>query len=333
MAKITRKQLKIFAGDAANNGQFGSAKVGTKIESNDPDTIQALAAYDGGWEEAVISSDQLPPLEEMQGLQYLFSYHIAYILQEGVAEWNSQTDYYTNSLVKFAGTTQFYASITDNNINNLPTDVSNWAFCYDAKKVAYSDNDESVDNEIAVFDGTEGRKIKRTSFSGILKAASGVLSAVSQVSIAAGGTGQSNAASAFNALKQAATTAVSGVLEIATNAEMKTGSATDKALVPSNYGGQQSKATKGYQVLPGGITLQWGTISGALLNQAFISETFALTFPNACLNVTGSIHRSTTVTGTVSLVFRNDTVSGFQVAGDQDTTVSTGDIHWFAVGY
>lgn len=51
--------------------------------------------------------------------------------------------------------------------------------------------------------------------------------------IALGGTGQITAAAAFSALKQAATTSATGVIEIATTAEVQTGSATDLAVVPS----------------------------------------------------------------------------------------------------
>ena len=54
------------------------------------------------------------------------------------------------------------------------------------------------------------------------------------LAVADGGTGQSTAAAAFNALKQAATTEATGVLEIATDAEAVAKTATDKALVSSN---------------------------------------------------------------------------------------------------
>ena len=49
-----------------------------------------------------------------------------------------------------------------------------------------------------------------------------------------GGTGQSTAANAFGALKQDATTAATGVVELATDAETVTGAATDKVTTPAN---------------------------------------------------------------------------------------------------
>lgn len=61
------------------------------------------------------------------------------------------------------------------------------------------------------------------------------------VAIADGGTGASTAAAAFAALKQAATTSASGVLEIALSSEINTGTDNTRAITPdglagSNYG-------------------------------------------------------------------------------------------------
>lgn len=84
MAKLTRKTLEVFANNTANIGQFGSAQVGTKLLTTDPETIQALAAYANGWDDAVISGERLPTLEEMNGLFYLLSYMIVANNEAGV---------------------------------------------------------------------------------------------------------------------------------------------------------------------------------------------------------------------------------------------------------
>jgi len=125
MAKIERKNLKIFAKDAANNGQFGSAQVGTKVTTQDPETVQALDAWNQGWINSVIGGSKLPPLEELQSTTFVPTYHLAYIFQEGVPEWNGETTYYIGSWVKSGGT--IYKSLTDNNLNNSIPDVVNWA--------------------------------------------------------------------------------------------------------------------------------------------------------------------------------------------------------------
>ncbi|HTH11156.1 MAG TPA: hypothetical protein VMA55_16425 [Acidovorax sp.] len=53
------------------------------------------------------------------------------------------------------------------------------------------------------------------------------------LAIAKGGTGQTSAAAAFNALKQGATTTATGVVELATNAEALAGTDTDRPITPA----------------------------------------------------------------------------------------------------
>lgn len=126
MANLTRKQQKVFAESAVNNGQFGSLQLGTKILTSDTDIIQALAAYDNGWDDATLSSEELPAIEEMQGLQFLFSRQIAYLLNKGIPEWEVNTEYFIGDIQREVGGTNLYRSITDNNIGNVVTDVVNW---------------------------------------------------------------------------------------------------------------------------------------------------------------------------------------------------------------
>lgn len=66
---------------------------------------------------------------------------------------------------------------------------------------ASTNTSTSVDGEVALFNGTSGKSIKRgNSLTGVVKAASGVLSAAAQLAIADGGTGQATAAAARKAL-------------------------------------------------------------------------------------------------------------------------------------
>ena len=59
------------------------------------------------------------------------------------------------------------------------------------------------------------------------------------VAIANGGTGQTTALAAFNALKQNATDTVTGVVELATDAEAQTGTSTSVVLTPANMKASQ----------------------------------------------------------------------------------------------
>lgn len=129
MARITRKQQKIFAENATNNGVFGSLQGNDPTISSDPDAIQGRSAYSNGWNDATYSAELLPPLEEFQALQYLFSRQLAYLMQDGISEWDTNTTYYKGSLVKVIqvdGSFILYTSLIDNNTGNLVTDTTKW---------------------------------------------------------------------------------------------------------------------------------------------------------------------------------------------------------------
>ena len=131
MPRITRKQQKIFAESASNNGVFGSLQAADPTLSSDPDTIQGRSAYAQGWNDATFSSELLPPLEEFQALQYVFSRQIAYIMQEGIPEWDSSTTYYKGNIVKIVSGDEYtlFESIVDNNTGNLTSDTTKWKVC------------------------------------------------------------------------------------------------------------------------------------------------------------------------------------------------------------
>lgn len=134
MPKITRKLQKIFALGSANTGQFGSALAGTKVLTDDPDIVQALAAWEEGWLDAVIGPQTLPTYEEDQGVKFVTTYQLAYLFQEGVPEYLATETYYANSVVKQPGTFNLYGSLTDGNIGNALTDTANWAFLQNLQK-------------------------------------------------------------------------------------------------------------------------------------------------------------------------------------------------------
>lgn len=133
MPRITRKQQKIFAESATNNGVFGSLQASDPTISSDPDTIQGRPAFANGWDDATYSAEKLPPLEEFQALQYLFSRQLAYLFQDGIGEWNASTTYYKGGLVKtISGTdVKIYSSLVDNNTNNQTTDTTKWSVIID----------------------------------------------------------------------------------------------------------------------------------------------------------------------------------------------------------
>lgn len=131
MTKLTRLTAKIFGetanatGDDPAIGQFGSGKAGTYIGTGDVATIQSLPAWNNGWVDAVTPSQQFPALPEMTGVHKVLSYQNAYLLQQGIAEWDSATTYYTNNFCAKDG--KIYFSKTNSNLNNNPaSDTVNW---------------------------------------------------------------------------------------------------------------------------------------------------------------------------------------------------------------
>lgn len=151
MPRLTRVHQKVFASNASNNGVFGSLQAGNPQTSNDVATLQSLAAFENGWDDAIEQGDKLPPLEEFQGIQYGISYQQAYMLQEGIAEWDASTPYYKGSLTKSISGTSFklYCSLQDNNTGNIVTNTSYW------KKVMDSDDLYAFDSSVVHKTGNE----------------------------------------------------------------------------------------------------------------------------------------------------------------------------------
>lgn len=120
MAKIERKTQKIFAGNAATDelAVFGSMITGTPVYNDDIEALQS-EAYTEGWK-AAVAANEAPFMEEMNAVQYGFSKQLAYLFQQGIAEWDAGTTYYLNSFCQVGGV--IYKSMQDENINHSPAD-------------------------------------------------------------------------------------------------------------------------------------------------------------------------------------------------------------------
>lgn len=131
MAKLTRYTQKQFAGSAAANriSEFGSLAAGAPLTYSGstitPAIIQTLTNYLQGWDGAVIGTNS-PAIQDMNALQYLFSYQLGYLLQEGVAEYDAATPYFIGSVVN-NGFGVLYSSLIDNNLGNALTVQTAWA--------------------------------------------------------------------------------------------------------------------------------------------------------------------------------------------------------------
>jgi hypothetical protein len=129
MSRLSRYTQKIFGSIAGTNqiAEFGSFAAGSPQRYTGatitPTIVQALSNYLSGWFAAVEGSYS-PAIEDMNALCYLYAFQLAYLMQQGVAEWDSGTTYYTGSLAQSSGVT--YVSLTDTNLNNPVTDSGNW---------------------------------------------------------------------------------------------------------------------------------------------------------------------------------------------------------------
>lgn len=170
MAKIPRVTQKIFAENAGRNDvtAFGTAKNGDDAEyTRDLSKIQT-EAFTQGWEPALLTDDA-PFMEDMNAVLLALSQQIAYLFQEGNAEWDNQTTYYKFSIVKkvINGDLKLFYSLTDDNIGNDPeqdTSGTNWKQLSFGEKAQYAIGDPIItlsntlgDNEIWLEGGTVSR--------------------------------------------------------------------------------------------------------------------------------------------------------------------------------
>ena len=121
-AKLTRITQKPFgtSGPTGDFGAFGSKALNpsSPIFTQNPTTIQSLAEFAQGWGAAIIGNYE-PPMEDMNGLFLLIFYQLGYMFQMGIPEWDSGTNYFTNSVCQIAG--QLFISKVDNNLNYNPS--------------------------------------------------------------------------------------------------------------------------------------------------------------------------------------------------------------------
>ena len=83
----------------------------------------------------------------------------------------------------------------------------------------------------------------------------------------------------------------------------------------------------------GGLKIQWGRLIGVGLNSSFYNVTFPVAFSSEVCHIGSQISRSAVISGTVATLIKSETLTGFEIAGDQDTNTSTGDILWIAFGF
>jgi len=147
------------------------------------------------------------------------------------------------------------------------------------------------------------------------------------LSIANGGTGESTASAAFTALKQAATTTSSGVVELATQAEVDAGTDTTRAITPdtlANSGfssvSDSTLSSDGFVEFDNGLIIQWG---GESISSGD-GTTTDITYPTA-FTTFGRV----TASGTGKVYLQNRTTTGFTARNGESNSQT---ITWIAIG-
>lgn len=130
MAKILRVTQKAFASTSSTNqiGVFGSLAAGSPAYTTSAATVQSLSNFLTGWFGAVVGQNS-PAIEDLNAICFLYAYQLGYILQAGIAEWDSGTTYYAYSLVNYAG--MIYISLLDSNTDNTPGAAPTYWALYD----------------------------------------------------------------------------------------------------------------------------------------------------------------------------------------------------------
>jgi len=128
MTTFIRKKLEEYAGDvtATDLQVVGSDNAGLPVLSDDPEVLQGNNAYKQGLLNIKNNSSNDLELKEINSLFYIHNYHLNYLLQKGFAEWNSETTYNVGDIQRAVGTSILYQSLTNNNLNNPVTDITNW---------------------------------------------------------------------------------------------------------------------------------------------------------------------------------------------------------------
>lgn len=91
-----------------------------------------------------------------------------------------------------------------------------------------------------------------------------------------------------------ASTTERGIVELATNAEVQTGTDTVRAVTPAGLASfGKTLSANGYQKFPGGLLIQWQTVTS---HTSGTNVSFPITFPTACLAVFTTDHATSAAT-------------------------------------
>lgn len=140
-------------------------------------------------------------------------------------------------------------------------------------------------------------------------------------------TGELSSHSHAAATLPTASTTVSGVVELATDAEVATLTDTGRAITPSGLASVFAKSigSAGYQKFPGGLIIQWG--SNTVNAESTLAVTLPVTFPTAHLQAFASRDAGVSFGDRVGASNTSTSQITLQNPSGNSTTV-----RWFSIG-
>lgn len=130
-------------------------------------------------------------------------------------------------------------------------------------------------------------------------------------------------------------TTYAGSVKLATTAQAQSMTDTTAALTASNLadafkGSAQSLTSNGYQKLPGGLIIQWGSVN-AVPSGSGSNITFPIAFPNTILNASATVNNTGGNSGASAAGVGALTKSSMTVFNNGNTGATA--VSWIALGY
>lgn len=179
MAKLDRQTQEIFCsqGGSQQITAFGTAKNDTPTYTSDIAQIQNNN-FLYGWTSALLP-DKAPFKEDSNGLFYLLTRQLAYLFQEGIPEYDPNTNYSQNAFARGISSADIYVSLIPDNKGN-PLSYPYWKLLFEV------DNDNGEITPTAQYEiGTpqmtlsntllsneiwlEGATVSRTQYANLFK--------------------------------------------------------------------------------------------------------------------------------------------------------------------
>lgn len=244
---------------------------GSGDKADIPVTIQSdgSVSFPEGWGFDYSRNPSTDPLAKridratFNHLMYAITSALGQLQTQGAPDWITAVEnggaaypYAARAMVRYGSAV--YQSLVDNNTATPGTDAAKWAV-FDASPVPDATTTVKGKVELAT----------------VAEAVAGLLSNVAVT--------PDGLAAAISAFPDATTTA-KGKVKLATDAEAAAMVLSDRVLTPANMAALfgKSLATNGYQKMPGGIIIQWGSLN---LTSTMTNYNFPIAFPSAALQI------------------------------------------------